>query len=96
VATPVYPWYAMPLLVLAVLASRWEWLAVWAAAYVAFVFDHLIAVQAAAYGLSLIIVVLVAGCRRATRDPHPATGLIADRPAVSSSRKRFLRTIGAD
>ena len=56
VATPVYPWYAMPLLVLAVLAARWEWLTVWLAAYVAFVFDHLVAAQAAAYGSSLIIV----------------------------------------
>ena len=40
VATPIYPWYAMPLLVLALMARRLEWSAVWAAAYVAFVFDH--------------------------------------------------------
>lgn len=56
VATPVYPWYAMPLLVLTVMSRRWEWLAVWAAAYVAFVGDHSIGVQALAYGLALIMV----------------------------------------
>ncbi len=50
VATPVYPWYALPLAVLVIMSQRWEWLAVWAAAYVAFVFDHSTAVQVAAYG----------------------------------------------
>jgi len=63
VATPIYPWYAMPLLVLAVMARRWEWLAVWMAVYVAFVFDHALAVQGVAYGLAMIIVV-AAGLRR--------------------------------
>jgi hypothetical protein len=64
VATPIYPWYAMPLLVLALMARRWEWLAVWLAAYVAFVFDHAIAVQAVGYGLALIIVAVAALLRR--------------------------------
>jgi hypothetical protein len=64
VATPIYPWYAMPLLVLALMARRWEWLSVWLAAYVAFVFDHAIAVQGVAYGLALIIVAVVALLRR--------------------------------
>jgi hypothetical protein len=64
VATPVYPWYALPLLVLAVMARRWEWLAVWAAAYVAFVFDHVVAVQAAAYATALLVVLTVVALRR--------------------------------
>jgi len=67
VATPIYPWYAMPLLVLAVMARRWEWLSVWLAAYVAFVFDHDIAVQGVAYGLAMIIVVAAVLRRRANR-----------------------------
>ena len=64
VATPVYPWYALPLAVLVIMSRRWEWLAVWAAAYVAFVFDHSVAVQVAAYGGALVVVVL-ATLRRA-------------------------------
>ena len=56
-ATPVYPWYALPLAVLVIMSQRWEWLAVWAAAYVAFVFDHSVAVQVAAYGGALVVVV---------------------------------------
>ena len=63
VATPIYPWYAMPLLVLAVLTRRWEWIAVWAAAYVAFVFDHSLPIQAIGYGCAALVVVL-AGLRR--------------------------------
>ena len=70
VATPIYPWYAMPLVVLAVSARRWEWLAVWAAAYVAFVFDHLVAVQALGYGSALIVVLAVALRRRASDHDH--------------------------
>ncbi|GAA3613047.1 glycosyltransferase family 87 protein [Microlunatus ginsengisoli] len=64
IATPVYPWYALPLLVLAVLARRWEWIAVWAAAYVAFVFDHSVAAQAAAYGAAAVVVVIITALRR--------------------------------
>ena len=56
VATPVYPWYALPLAVLVIMSRRWEWLAVWAAAYVAFVFDHSSGVQIAAYGSALAVV----------------------------------------
>ena len=59
VATPVYPWYALPLAVLVIMSRRWEWLTVWAAAYVAFVFDHSTAVQVAAYGSALVVVLLV-------------------------------------
>ena len=40
IATPIYAWYALPFVVLVIMAGRLEWLAVWAALYVAFVFDH--------------------------------------------------------
>lgn len=36
IATPTYPWYGLPLIALAVLAGRLEWLAVPIAAYVAY------------------------------------------------------------
>jgi glycosyl transferase family 87 len=83
VATPVYPWYALPLAVLVIMSRRWEWLAVWAAAYVAFVFDHSFAVQLAAYGAALGVVV-VATLRRvrvSRRTPVPAE--TADDPVRS-------------
>ena len=47
-----------PLAVLVIMSQRWEWLAVWAAAYVAFVFDHSTGVQVAAYGSALVVVAL--------------------------------------
>ena len=59
VATPVYPWYVLPLAVLVIMSRRWEWLAVWAAAYVAFVFDHSMGAQVAAYGSALGVVAVM-------------------------------------
>lgn len=79
VATPIYPWYALPLVVLAISARRWEWLAVWAAAYLAFVFDDLVAVQALGYGAALIIVSAVALRRRTAG--HDQTS-VSDRRAA--------------
>lgn len=68
-ATPVYPWYALPFVVLVIMARRFEWLALWAAMYVAFIFDDQILAQGAAYAAALIAV-LAAGWRRTsqTRD----------------------------
>jgi hypothetical protein len=63
IATPIYPWYALPFVVLVIMAGRWEWLAVWPALYVAFVFDHEILIQALAFGTALGVVVSV-GLRR--------------------------------
>jgi Glycosyltransferase family 87 len=56
-ATPVYAWYALPLAVLTIAAHRYEWLSVWAASYVAFVGWAHIGVQAAGYGIALVVVV---------------------------------------
>jgi hypothetical protein len=63
IATPIYAWYALPFVVLVIMAVRWEWLAVWPALYVAFVFDHEILIQALAFGAALGVVVLI-GFRR--------------------------------
>jgi hypothetical protein len=42
-----------------IMAGRWEWLAVWVALYVAFVFDHEVLVQALAFGTALAVVAIV-------------------------------------
>lgn len=84
VATPVYPWYALPLAVLVILSRRWEWLAVWAAAYVAFVFDHVVAVQAVAYGVGLVVVVAALVRRRG----------LSRQPARTARTARTGRTDG--
>ena len=79
VATPVYPWYALPLAVLVIMSQRWEWLAVWAAAYVAFVFDHSTAVQVAAYGgaLGVVAVVALRRIRLSRRTSEPVENAVA-------------------
>jgi hypothetical protein len=86
VATPTYPWYALPLTVLAIMASRWEWLSVWAAAYVAFVFDHSVAAQAGAYGSALIIVLAASRLRRDSTDRRgPLLSDRTSRPAQGAT-----------
>ena len=65
-ATPVYAWYVLPLAALAILADRWEWLSVWAASYVAFIGWAHIGVQAAGYGMALVVVVAALVVRRRT------------------------------
>lgn len=84
VATPVYPWYAMPLVVLALMARRPEWLAVWVAGYAAFVFDHSLAAQTISYGLALSTVAW-AGWQRSVR--YRATAVITE---PSRSRRHRL------
>ena len=69
IATPIYAWYALPFVVLVIMAGRLEWLAVWAALYVAFVFDRETFVQALAFGTALGVVVLV-GFRRWSKARH--------------------------
>jgi hypothetical protein len=63
IATPIYAWYALPFVVLVIMAGRLEWLAVWAALYVSFIFDHETSIQACAFGTALGVVALV-GRRR--------------------------------
>ncbi len=64
IATPIYPWYALAYVVIVIMAGRLEWLALWPAMYVAFIYDHEIVVQAAAYGLALVAIVVVGVLRR--------------------------------
>ena len=73
VATPVQPWYALVLVVLAVLAARPEWLLVAAAAYPTYVAavlrdEHFVGVGQLAYGLAAAGVLAATVVRR--RRPH--------------------------
>ncbi|CAA9373516.1 MAG: hypothetical protein AVDCRST_MAG75-308 [uncultured Propionibacteriaceae bacterium] len=63
VATPIYAWYALPFVVLVIMAGRLEWLSVWAATYVAFVFDREVFIQSCGYAAALLCVAAV-GWRR--------------------------------
>ena len=78
VATPIYPWYALAYVVIVIMAGRLEWLALWPAMYVAFVYDHEIVVQAVAYGLALVVILIALVLRRRSegasdeRDPDGA------------------------
>ena len=71
-ATPIYPWYALAYVVIVIMAGRLEWLALWPAMYVAFIYDHEIVVQAAAYGLALVVIAVVTVLRSAARSPYEA------------------------
>jgi Glycosyltransferase family 87 len=86
IATPIYAWYALPFVVLVIMAGRLEWLSVWAALYVAFVFDHETWVQALAFGAALAMVAIVGSIRwsRTRRDgraqempSHPVSAAIS-------------------
>ena len=74
-ATPVQPWYGLPLAALAALAGRASWLAVPAAAYPAFFAvvpdgpsPMALRTGSAAFAAALLAVVLAAGCRTRWRD----------------------------
>ncbi len=72
IATPVYPWYALGYVVVVLMAGRLEWLALWPACYVAFVYDHSLTGQAIGYGLAALVVVAAIAWRRLRR--YAATG----------------------
>jgi hypothetical protein len=66
-STTIYAWYALPLVVLAIMARRPEWLAVWAASYVAFRFDRNLLAQGIGYGAALMTVLTVTAIRARAR-----------------------------
>ena len=83
VATPIYPWYALAYVVIVIMAGRLEWLALWPAMYVAFVYDHQIVVQAVAYGLALVVILIALVLRR--RSEGLATSAIRTAQSESMS-----------
>ncbi len=93
IATPVQPWYGLPLAALAALAGRAAWLAVPAAAYPAFfaVVPDGASTGAArtgsiAFGLALVVVVVAA--RRRARPAGAGRALRNERGGTSSSGAR--------
>ncbi|HST81860.1 MAG TPA: hypothetical protein VLL08_09030 [Kineosporiaceae bacterium] len=60
IATPAYPWYCLPLVALAVLAGRLEWLAVAVAGYLAYAGTRLPLVPGMAYAAAGAFVLIVA------------------------------------
>ncbi|MEV5966786.1 hypothetical protein AB0L70_33770 [Kribbella sp. NPDC051952] len=71
IATPTYPWYGLPLIALAVLARRPEWLAVPIAAYLAYAsFGHDIR-QGLIQLAAAVIVVIAFTIRHRTTTPKP-------------------------
>ncbi len=65
VATPAYPWYALPLVGLLVLARRPEWLAVPVAAGWAYVLQDDVTAARLGWAVAVVVVVVVAGLRLA-------------------------------
>ena len=57
VTTPSYPWYSLPLVALAVLSSRLEWLAVSVAGYVAYAGTRVPPVSAVGYAVAAAVVI---------------------------------------
>lgn len=65
IATPAYPWYLLPFMVLVVLARRFEWLALWPAAYFGYLHDRDPIFQTLGYGAALITILITVAVRRA-------------------------------
>ena len=87
VTTPSYPWYAVPLVVLAVLARRLEWLAVPAAGYLAYAFALVPPVSAIGYGVAAVVVITVAIRRR-----HQGAPVVAAAQLRQSAQSRLQPT----
>ncbi len=79
--TPNYPWYALPLVALAVVVGRLEWLAVAVAAYLAYGATTSPPVAGFAYGSAGLVVVAVSVAR--ARHPHRPPRRDAPRDAQS-------------
>jgi hypothetical protein len=76
IATPTYPWYGLPLIALAVLAGRFEWLVVPVAAYLAYAsFGH----ETRQGLIHLLAALVVVGAITARRYSNASAGLKAAR-----------------
>ena len=87
VTTPSYPWYALPLVVLAVLARRLEWLAVPVAGYIAYAGARVPPVGATGYGVAAAVVIGVATWRHLRA--APAGGACTPTTTISQGRPKL-------
>ena len=88
VTTPSYPWYSVPLVALAVLSRRLEWLAVSIAGYVAYAGARVPPVSAVGYAVAGAVVISVACWRRRQTRSSPF-GRMAGRHSSDASRPGF-------
>ena len=77
VATPTYPWYLLPAMVLVVMARRFEWLILWPAAYFGFLHDRDPILQTVGYGAALLVILAATAWRRRIRASPDAAGSAA-------------------
>lgn len=85
IATPTYPWYTLPVLALAVLTSRWEWLALVVAAYASYAAYHHPTRVSLYYTAAMLVVVAATAYRHRTR-PQLTTRQLETAPQRLSAR----------
>lgn len=71
IATPTYPWYLLPFMVIVIMAARWEWLLLWPAAYLGYLQDREPLLQTVGFGLALIMILVISRRRAATASAAP-------------------------
>jgi hypothetical protein len=84
VATPTYPWYLLPMVVLALMAGRPEWLLLWPAAYLGYLHDREPILQTIGFGTALIGILIIAGIRRGRGRPASSGGPVHRAPELAS------------
>ena len=92
IGTPAYPWYTLPLLALAVLSGRWEWLAVVVAAHGAYAAYDEPARITLWYSAALLAVIVAVGLRRLAPDPGSRAPSPAGRPRTAPPRRTRPRS----
>jgi hypothetical protein len=87
IATPTYPWYLLPFIVLVIAARRFEWLILWPAAYVGYLHDRDELLQSLGYGIAFAVIVGCALVRHRRGGDRSRGG-----PPTGSGRFDWLRT----
>lgn len=87
IGTPTYPWYTLPLLGLAVLAGRWEWLAVVVAAYGGYASIGDPSRVGLWYAAALVTVLAATVVRRRGRGPGTRAPAGSGRPEPAPPRR---------
>ncbi len=92
IGTPAYPWYTLPLLGLAILSGRWEWLAVVVAAHGAYAAYDEPARITLWYAAALLAVIVATGVRRLAPGPGSRAPSPTGRPRTAPLRRSRPRS----